>query len=232
MRSDDFFYYANYSYWNNVSFVSVCEFAHLAFGFDPIEKIHNAIVKNFPYDEYEHLEEFKDFYRRMARLAEDLPPQSTKLVKVRCSQSGETKYEAVFLSQWAKLNNFLIKPTYLPKPSVYEEDLNINSESPNNLTDYVDKKRLIDNGWFNLEACTAPKLKALIYAYAKEMELCTNNENRKFSTGSVAEHLARDYEVINSEKKDHDNFFKTLGEVASISPTGRSLKKKVTLKKY
>jgi hypothetical protein len=231
MSPNDFFYYANYSYWDNIPFVSVCEFAHLAFGFDPIERIHNATVQNFPYEEYEHLEEFKGFYRRIVRLAEELPTQSTKLVKIRYSQAGETKYEAVFLCQWAKSNNFLVKSNYQPKPSVDEEDLHLNSEIPNNLANYLDKKRLIDNGWFNLESCTAPKLKALIYAYAKEMALCINNESRKFSTGSVAEHLAKDYEVINSEEKDHAHFFKSLGTVASVSPTGRSLKKKVILEK-
>lgn len=229
MRYDDFFYYADYSDWNAISFVSVCEFAHLAFGFDPIERIHNVTVKNFPDDEYEHLEKFKDFYRRLTRRAEDLPTQSTKLVKIRCSPSGEIRYEAVFLMQWAISNRFMINPNYQPTP-LTDEHLYLKAENTDNLTGGLDKKRLIDNGWFNLDACTAPKLKAIIYAYANEMSICAKDKNRKFSTGNVAEHLAKSYEVINSAKTEHGNFFKTLSEIASISPTGRSLKKKAILK--
>ena len=59
----------------------------------------------------------------------------------------------------------------------------------------------------------------------KEEELCKNNPNRNFSTGHIQKHLKADFEVTGL-KGDKDNFLKNLSHVASITPTGVSLKKK------
>ena len=135
-----------------------------------------------------------------------------------------------FLVHWAKTDlNFS-----LPSEScMLDNNFNIQKELDAHFGKTISHKfnnsELVIEGWCNLNNCRAPKLKALIEAYVKEEELCKKSPDRNFSTGNTQAHLKADFEVINSEG-DNDNFLKNLSHVASVTPKGASLKKRIPKK--
>jgi hypothetical protein len=130
---------------------------------------------------------------------------------------------AIYLSQvWAASDGVVPKE---PHPNNFNFQKELEAHFGKTISHKFNGSELIIDGWFNLNSCRAPKLKALIEAYVKEEELCKKNPKRTFSTGSIQAHLNADFEIINS-KGDKDNFLEKLSHVASITPSGASLKKR------
>ncbi|WP_133131405.1 hypothetical protein [Legionella yabuuchiae] len=90
----------------------------------------------------------------------------------------------------------------------------------------LDQNTLFHEGWFNTNACRAPKLSALIDGYVQEEKLVASKNNRNFSTGNIAKYIKKNFEIVNPNDSDEENFVKKLSEVATIEPKGISLKKK------
>ena len=90
----------------------------------------------------------------------------------------------------------------------------------------LDQNTLLHEGWFNTNACRAPKLSALIDGYVQEEKLVASKNNRNFSTGNIAKYIKKNFEIVNPNDSDEENFVKKLSEVATIEPKGISLKKK------
>jgi len=139
--------------------------------------------------------------------------------------SKEKLWRFDFLVHWAKTDLHLSLPTEI---CMLDNDVSIQKELDVHFGKTIHKlneSELIIDGWFNLNNCRAPKLKALIESYVKEERLCKKNIKRKFSTGNIQEHLKDDFDVIGSEG-DSDDFLKKLSHVATINTKGASLKKK------
>lgn len=142
------------------------------------------------------------------------------------NHEGELMWRTGYLVDWAiNVARFEIPDEILP----FDRDYNIDNEILKKQLTTIDKKLIFHKGWFNTTACRAPKLAALIDGYIKEETLVAANQNRKFSTGNIAAHIQNDYEVIRPGK-NIDETIKTLSEVASITPSGFSLKKRFTNK--
>lgn len=135
---------------------------------------------------------------------------------------SDSKWQMDFLVYFAKKIGIEV-PAIM---SDLNKDFNPDIAEKRLLKTKLDKKHLLIDGWFNLDACRAPKLVALIYAYAKEEELCQTHPNRKFSTTNVATHINASYEVVGSDGTDHDEFVRKLSNAASIQQKGASLKKR------
>lgn len=126
MSFDDysFFSHADYKMWNQEAFVSLEEFIHLIEGFEPLAGgVQNKVIPNganWPdWDiDAQTLNEFKVIFKKICRMAYQLPNDSTDETEVRYLKQDVPHYEATFLINWAKSRNIRINERYKPVKSV------------------------------------------------------------------------------------------------------------------
>jgi hypothetical protein len=133
----------------------------------------------------------------------------------------DSKWRSDFLVYFAKKNELPVRAEMANLDKDFDPNVDVPSVQ-------LDSNQLLMDGWFNLKACRAPKLVALIQAYVKEEQRCIKNKEHKFSTGNITAILKNDYEIIGD--MDVDNFLKRMIHVASIDPSGGTFKKKASQK--
>ncbi|HEN5662576.1 hypothetical protein ACVSNX_04775 [Legionella pneumophila] len=100
---------ADYTYWNQVVFVTLNEFIYLAAGYEPLPAGgHGTAFLNLSNNE------FKEFYKKIKRIGDELPIKSTVETEVKDYLTPEPKYEAVFLINWIKSKNIRVNVSYVP----------------------------------------------------------------------------------------------------------------------
>ena len=103
---------ADYTYWNQVVFVTLNEFIYLAAGYEPLHAgAHGTAFLNLSNNEV------KEFYKKINRLGDELPVKSTAETEVKDYLTPEPKYEAVFLIKWVKSKNIRPNASYVPVES-------------------------------------------------------------------------------------------------------------------
>lgn len=196
---------------------------------DKFAKFNRAYAGRDGLDVYEkilsnanHLLSYADVISREALLINE---DERRLYSINKPDDTEV-WRTGFLISWAKA---------LPGFELPDEIENFDNLYEFEKTTAVQKLSTLENdvlyyeGWLNLNAVGAPKLAALAHAYVEEERLVAADNNRKFSTGNMAKYIEKNYEIINRNKNIHESL-KKLSEVASKTPSGFSLKKKVTKK--
>lgn len=99
----------DYAYWNYVVFVTLNEFIYLGAGYEPL---HVGAYGNA----YLNLSnnEFKDYYKKIKRLGDELPAKSTSETLVKDFLTPEPKYEATYLLKWVRSKGIQINLKYMP----------------------------------------------------------------------------------------------------------------------
>ncbi|BCA96096.1 hypothetical protein TUM19329_24570 [Legionella antarctica] len=114
---------ADFLHWNQVAFVTLNEFIYLAAGFEPLHiGIHGNGYLNLSY------EKMKEFYRKIKRLGEELPLNTTKATEIKDRMTSEPKYEAVYLISWAQSKGIQVHQNYDPIISENRKITNLVSE--------------------------------------------------------------------------------------------------------
>lgn len=135
---------ADYSYWNYVVFVTLNEFIYLAYGYEPLHVgTHGNAYLNLSNDE------FKDYYKKVNRLGDELPIKSTPETIVKGFLTPEPKYEATFLFLWAMSKGIKINIKYKPTES---ED----RKTKKFIQDYVGRLALFIDEFIKILACCNP----------------------------------------------------------------------------
>lgn len=100
---------ADYGHWNYAVFVTLNEFIYLADGYEPLHAgAHGSAYLNLSNNE------FKDFYKKVKRLGDELPINSTPETEVKDFLTPEPKYEATFLLKWAMSKKIVVNTKYNP----------------------------------------------------------------------------------------------------------------------
>ena len=101
---------ADYTHSNHLEFITLNEFIYLAAGYEPLP----AGIGGFGYVNSPS-QSFIDFYKKVKRHGEDLTKITTKDTEVRWNNiTGEEKYEAGYLVEWARSKNIPINEFYKP----------------------------------------------------------------------------------------------------------------------
>ncbi|MCL5271962.1 MAG: hypothetical protein M1486_01330 [Gammaproteobacteria bacterium] len=134
----------DYSHWNYAVFVTLNEFIYLACGYEPLHVgAHGNAYLNLSNNE------FKDYYKKVNRLGDELPVKTTPETIVKGFLTPEPKYEATFLLQWAKSKGIKINIKYNP----IESD---ERKTKKFIQDYVGRLALFVNEFIKILAYCNP----------------------------------------------------------------------------